>query len=350
VVVLAVCVLALELAVRLFVDLDAYRLRPVSDIDPAKRISFLPHVKRVYETSELRFTVETNSLGRRDVEWTPETLADPDNVIFVGDSMVVGYGVDHEHVATTVMEERFEAQGEPREVFNFGLPGTTTFHYKMLLEDALARGIEARTVIVGITVGNDFIGVPDLPDSEIQVVREPAARPWYDHSSLYQFVRFRASNSTRLVGLTLTLGRLFGISVYQTPGSYIFLREQTPQQQATFRAVLEVVGDIQQLAKRHDRALYAVIFPNKIQVENSEDLTTSIYDAAKPNRLIGEYLEEIGVPYLDLLPLLRDEYERRGEPLFFAVDRHHNEAGNAFVAESIVAFLERHGVRGDSPL
>ena len=120
----------------------------------------------------------------------------------------------------------------------------------------------------------------------------------------------------------------------------MFFRQQTPEQIENFRRMLEVVGEIKAVCDANDRDLYVIVFPNRIQVENREDLSSASYDAEKPNRMILEYCENIEVACLDLLPAMADAYERTREPLFYPVDRHPNEKGYRFAAEAIASFVE----------
>lgn len=76
-----------------------------------------------------------------------------------------------------------------------------------------------------------------------------------------------------------------------------------------------------------------VAFPNKIQVENREDLSSATFEAEKPNRLIFEYCSEIGIRCLDLLPVMASEYEQTGQALFYPIDRHPTEKGYRVAAE-----------------
>ena len=92
------------------------------------------------------------------------------------------------------------------------------------------------------------------------------------------------------------------------------------------------------MAIDNDRQLAVVIIPNKIQVENSGDLTNSFYEAEKPNRLIMEYCAKNGMRCLDLLPPLRSRYESSGEPLYYPVDRHFNQRGNVEASQLIFEF------------
>src|SRR5262245_39553087 len=47
-----------------------------------------------YKSSEFEFKVTSNRFGRRDWEWTDAVMKDPGNIVFVGDSFVLGYGVN----------------------------------------------------------------------------------------------------------------------------------------------------------------------------------------------------------------------------------------------------------------
>ncbi len=337
---LLLCFLALEVWIRLGIDLRREAPWPILDVDPEKRISFLPHRRRGYETRELRFTVVTNSHGRRDVEWSPAMLADPENILFIGDSLVFGYGVEDASTVPTRLEKRLAAAGAAREVFNFGMPGTSLPEYQLLLDDALRIGIEARAVVVGIFVGNDFYPQVLAPGETAAPRAKPPARRWRPRSELMTFLRLRVSHSPRLVGWALTAGRILDLNVYDTAGSWVFLRHRTPEQEAVFRRILAFTRELKRVSEENRRRLHLVIFPNKIQVENASELNDSIYDASKPNRQILEYCEEIRLPCLDLLPRLRAELARSPQaPLFFPIDRHLNPAGTEIVSREIAAFL-----------
>lgn len=333
---LAVCGIVLEIVVRIFVDLKADG--PIVVKGTRDIFSFIPDQKKTYKTPEYQFTFEINSHGRRDVEWTAETIADPHNVLFVGDSLVFGIGVDHELTLPSLLEASYAASGDPREVFNFGMPGTGPLQYKVLLQRALEIGIQAKTIVLGIFVGNDFYPnvLDPQPDNPPEEDLEEDLRAG---SYLLTFLAYRVSRSARLVGWTLTLGRLLGINMYDRAGIFIFLRKQTPEQRALFREILEVISETKQIANANGRNLYWIIIPNKLQVENGDDFTSSTYNASLPNRLVVEYCKERAIPCLDLLPVLASEYQGRGEPLYFNVDRHLNPQGNRLAAQAISDLL-----------
>ena len=337
---------ALEIGVRLFVDVDAHRAIEVSGVDPKRPIGFLPGSSHVYETSEFRYRVDFNRFGRRDVEWDAATIADPGGILLIGDSFVLGNGLEHDQAIPTRLEDLLGGAAGSLEVFNFGMPGGGPPQYAQLLDAAIEDGFAAHTVVVMIFVGNDFypsvIDDPNFDPVEIaeRQVRPPAPAPSGFRSELVRFVRFRLAQSPVVVSAILTFGKWTGMEVYSSPSAYIFQREQAPEQE---RVIETILGSIREMKRRCDaasRQLLLVAMPNRIQVENSEALTSATLDPAAPNRRLEELCDDLAMPCLDLLPVLRAEYERSGEGLYFPIDRHLTPAGSEFAASSIARFLK----------
>ncbi len=347
---LLVTVLVVELGVRWLVDFESHKPFAVYDVDHAAGgLSFLPGARRQYETTEFRFEARYNAFGRRDVEWSPEVVADPSGVLFIGDSFAYGIGVEQEETLPSQLEALFAASGRPVEVLNFGMPGNgAPPAYAAMLEDAIQKGFAARTVVALVFVGNDFY--PNV--LEPTPFAPPAPRPVAQQSNglsvprlrTLDFLRLRVSQSARLVGWALTAGRLLGVTVYDSGGTYVFLRERTPDQEALFQRILAFLGTMKERCDDTGRRLFAVVLPNRIQVENRAALTDGVYDAARPNRDVVAYCDTIGIRCLDLLPVLSEVYERDGEPLFYAIDRHLNRTGYRVVGNAIGAFLLEAGV------
>lgn len=329
---------ALELAVRGLVDFQAQQPTAVHDVDWDDPVRFLPGSHRTYRTQEFQFTVSFNRYGRRDAEWSAETVADPRGILLIGDSFVLGNAVEEPDTIPAGMEARLAERGDPREVLNFGMPGGAPPHYARLLEAALRDGFGARTIVVALFVGNDFNAEVFEPFQRPPASPDPApAAP--PGSALLRWLRLRVAQSARLVGLTLTVARWLGLTVYDSAGSYVFLREQTPEQQHLFARVLAEVGRMQDLAQAHGRHLYVVVIPNKLQVENGEDLTGPIYDAGAPDARILAWCRTRRLPCLDLLPELAAAFTGGSEPLYYPIDRHLTPHGYALAADAILDFL-----------
>jgi lysophospholipase L1-like esterase len=344
---LAITLIGIEAGVRGLVDFARHQPLHIYDVDHSRRgLAFLPDRSRRYESKEFAFDAHYNAFGRRDVAWPPEVVADPRSVLYIGDSFAYGVGVDHPGTIPSRLEARFAEAGRPTEVMNFGMPGNgAPPGYATLLDDAIDRGFAARTVVVSIFVGNDFY--PSVLTATGGGEPPRAARPDTTsplrHWKSFQFLKLRVSQSARLVGWVLAAGSWLGVTLYDSAGTYIFLRDQTPEQTAMFRQILAHVGAMKASCDRSGRRLFAVIFPNRIQVENHDVLSSSVYDAARPHRDILDYCSEIGIECLDLLPVLGEAWERDHQPVYFPIDRHLNPHGYQLSADAIATFLLAEG-------
>jgi hypothetical protein len=333
---------ALESGVRLLVDLEAQQPIGVYDVDWDNPLRYIPGAQHTYTSSEFSFTVKFNRYGRRDIEWSAETIADPRSILLIGDSFVLGNSVEAPDTMPARMEGRLAERGDPREVLNFGMPGGAPPNYARLLESAIDEGFRARTVVVSIFVGNDFY--PEVLQPSQRPPRAPASPTpsRLPASALVAWLKSRVAQSARLMGLVFTAGQWLGLSFYDTAGSYIFLRKQTPEQAALFERILDEIGRMNDLAASDGRRLYAVVIPNRLQVENGDELTGAIYDASAPHQRILAWCKARGIRCLDLLPALVAA-DREGGPLYYPIDRHFNPRGYAFAADRIVDFLAAQG-------
>lgn len=342
----------LEIAVRLLVNFRLQTPTGIHDVDLTTKLRFLPHREHSYETTEFVYHASFNRFGRRDSEWPDAVVADPKNALFIGDSLTFGVGVEDEWTLPTLLETRAEGEGRGLEVFNFGMPAGAPPGHKLLLEDAIASGFAARTIIVGLFVGNDFyesalttwdLGEDTPANAEAKPSGQTRGPSLLSRSKLLTFLKLRVGQSTRFVGWALTVGRWTGLPVYDTAGTWIFLREHTPAQKELFDLIIGYVGTIHEICQQTGRRLFVVVLPNRIQVENADALTGAIYDADRPNAMVMEYCREQDIPCVDLLPLLRETYLRTGEPLYYPIDRHVTAPGNALIADAIWEFLREEG-------
>ncbi|WP_420643977.1 hypothetical protein [Candidatus Leptofilum sp.] len=60
----------------------------------------------------------------------------------------------------------------------------------------------------------------------------------------------------------------------------------------------------------------------------------------RPNEILNAFLENEGIPYLDLLPMFKDHSLAGGEPLYFERDFHINSEGHRLAGELLFEFFE----------
>jgi hypothetical protein len=306
-------------------------------------LRLVPHSEGRYKSEEFEFIVTANRFGYRDREWTEQAINNSSNIIFAGDSFVFGYGVGENETVPSFMEQLSHGAetAHPMEVFNVGLAGTFP-EYRAQARGAIEIGIQARTILVGLFLGNDFTEIPVYSRAPVQATTGKSLRaPSRADSALYRFLKSRIGSSATFTGFLFTVSNWLQRDLYPTSAGYIFLRDWTKAQQGVFYYFLDQSLDIARLTAAHGRDLVFVIFPNRIQVENSRELTNSVYDADLPNQRILEYCRLHQLSCLDLLPDLRDAYTERREPLYFPIDRHLNATGNRIAADRILEYLRR---------
>jgi hypothetical protein len=59
----------------------------------------------------------------------------------------------------------------------------------------------------------------------------------------------------------------------------------------------------------------------------------------RPNEELNTFLDEAGIPYLDLLEPFREHILSGGDPLYFETDFHMNIAGHQMAGELLTRFM-----------
>jgi len=92
------------------------------------------------------------------------------------------------------------------------------------------------------------------------------------------------------------------------------------------------------LAEERGIPILFVMIPTIEQVYVGRGTVREDFDLEKPQRILSEFFEREGIPYLDLLPALRESASN--EDLYFWSDQHWNVAGNALAARLLVGPVE----------
>ena len=119
-------------------------------------------------------------------------------------------------------------------------------------------------------------------------------------------------------------------------------------------SVDEAVGAIERMAtlcRRRGTGLAVILIPEETQVDpelqaelvaSSELLRGRTMDFLRPNRILGERLDGLGIPFLDLYPVFAKA--AASTQLYKPLDTHWNIAGNRLAAEEIAGFLLARGL------
>ncbi|MDP6764209.1 MAG: hypothetical protein QF903_02335 [Planctomycetota bacterium] len=306
---------------------------------------------------QARFGFPCNSSGHYDEEFFRSAPGER-LVCSIGDSFNLG-SVPHSRHFTTVCEEEL---GLP--VHNLGVAGIGPSEYLALLLDE-ALPLAPAAVVVDLFVGND-LGTPDverdLPDALLRDwFQRERALTWVVSRRLARIARERARLQQRRRGVAIVQGEravlerfpwLDDPSLEQgTLAEETFLRLETDRARAVCGEDPASLPSVFESLTRMREAcgpipLGVMLIPDEFQVE--DPLWAAVEAEAgvplerdRPQRLLRTWLDEQGIPALDLLAELRAV--RPGEDgrrhLYHLHDTHFNARGNAVAGRALARFL-----------
>ena len=151
---------------------------------------------------------------------------------------------------------------------------------------------------------------------------------------LYSFMDYRMA---LLQGITKREGKHDNFAEY-------FYQTFPPTTQRAWEVTKALLLKIQELTNRRLLILY---IPDRLQVETdtySKALTSSKIDQSqidifRPNRLLEEFTQLHGIPFLDLTPILRTSYANH-VPLYFDHDSHWTKEAHQLVGHLLKNKME----------
>jgi hypothetical protein len=174
---------------------------------------------------------------------------------------------------------------------------------------------------------------PARRDGLPPVASEPRRHAWLRHSYAYRFA------SDRLKSLRFWIKVQLGQP----------LDETSPLSPAERAAAWEVeyalLREMRELCRAHGARLLLVLIPEQVQVEPEAKaqvlgLVEADYQTQGP---LLEFAARENIAALDLLPALRAEHERTGEPLYYRQDRHFLPRAHEIAAAEIQGELRARG-------
>lgn len=139
----------------------------------ADNIAIPRATRMIYDTPEFHYTVDTNSLGFRDREFSVE--ADPEviKIAVLGDSFTYGWGVAEEESWPRILENMLRQKGYPAVVLNLGKPGYFPFMYASTAIYYLPA-LKPDIVLIGVLQGDDLLQMDHGDCSELKQDADPA--------------------------------------------------------------------------------------------------------------------------------------------------------------------------------
>lgn len=380
----------MEVVVRaaMFADLlpgEREQWSPMSESSVTRHHALLPNATRRHVELEYDYVWANNSLGMRDRERTVSIGRDrPFKILFLGDSMVQGYGVALEESMVYLLERQLNQPPRRQriDVLNAGVFGySPMLEYLYLTE--LAPMVEPDLVMVGFFVANDvgddqFYQQRSLKQSDGTLAFQDEEWPWTAMNELLDSRLQSNTNSgragnfalgkriealaeisyshllkrSRLVSL-LTQGsrnrdaraalaeraeleRVLVDEFKSDPGvnlgliNYPVLDKETRFQQ--WQVSLDYLSKIQRLTDELGIPMILVVIPI---------LEPEVHQFLEPYDVLDAFGARNSIPVIQLLP---DFQKHLAEELMYPLDGHWNSAGNRIAADSIVQHLRETGL------
>jgi lysophospholipase L1-like esterase len=277
-----------------------------------------------------------NSQGFNDLESGPKSPATR-RILAIGDSFAFGI-VPYRHNYLTLVEERLKAAGMAVEVLNAGVPSTGPRDYlALLVREGLA--LEPDAVMLSFFAGNDF-------------EQDEQRKLWqYSHvatviRSIYRLVRYYEGPALSRPGQYCDECPNYDPEFFlhlEMQRSKFFL-ENDQAIRAGVDNALAVLAEIKRVCDERRIPLFIVIIPAELQFNMAlqKEVMARLppgtkWDNTRPNRLLQERLDRLGVPYLDLYPEFAEA--SKTTVLYRPRDTHWNIAGNRLAAEAIARAL-----------
>lgn len=328
-----------------------------------------------YEHAPNRFFhVTHNSLGLRGKAANYEKRPGTRRVLFVGDSYFWGYGVSDAEVVTEVLGRSLPP---PYEVLNGGTSGYGTDQAFLWLKN---EGLRYRPdiVIFGFSSANDLLEIASsvsyytpkpvfvfegadlvlrnvpVPRTE-QADRKSLGSPRTAFGKLKQFLRYH-THAYPFVAARLNSRpdwRDFFVRVgfadeYLQDIGDVPVIANPPED--VLDVALKLILDARKISEEAGARFVLVFIPDKEQAPGGElrveaAKENAYADNTQASAVFGEFTRKYEVPYLDLLPIVR-EHARRGEALYNsdATDHHWTALGHRVFSIEIQAFLEANGM------
>lgn len=353
---LIIAVLLGEASLRLFPSLlpegAAIRLHWAAQVEesppsPHPYIGFVPRPEGAAEGEDARAATSRAIWGQRNLEPWPRQA----DIVVVGDSFSYSQTVDLHEAWTATVDRAIPGS----RVITLATIGSGPQQYQRVFE-TYGASLAPKVVLVGLFLGNDLFDAEmfDRWQSEAPYEDYRKFRMQGDASSAYVFLRrisdksylaalvrdaIRARNiDQELKGRTLVLDS--GERLQLVPRYVDIESARARKGDRGFDATVRSLKAINELASANGTACVVLLFPTKEEVYSS----FLQRDLSGLSNAVKDELDALGIPYLDLGAVLREEAEA-GRALYHEVDGHPNSLGYGVIAKAIIEYLRANAAK-----
>lgn len=279
---------------------------------------------------EYAVTYEISSQGFRDQNTYAPMAADGKfRILLVGDSFTFGVGEDYDNIWPVLLENSLVDEGQDVELVKAGVPGFDTQQEAQNIA-RLAPEFHPDLVILGFVTHDLFTNrAKSSTGSDAGNVLSAMKS---DKKSNFHLVvlakRFALSLDQLYLRLYFSSARR---AYFETPPSELLLSQ------------LKVTQDLMQQAKDNcDLAgckLAVVSIPQQSQVLASRLLEDAGIDPDYIDEQMAEFASQTGFFWIDTLDMFAQRNDELDQDLFFRLDGHLNNAGNAELADYLTPIV-----------
>lgn len=265
------------------------------------------------------FVVGPSSLPlRRDLDTAPKTDGVV-RVLFFGDSFTYGLRVPEMETFVALVDERLDLQRDEQvQVFNGGIPGSMTEHWRQLFE-AMAEQYEPDSVVVVFFLRDGVAGL--TTHGLIGHVRDELQK------RAQRSVAYRVSSLYRLVAARLAQRQLSDWYLDAIEQGYVGSEKRT----AEWRSAQENLLWLREQTERSGGRFALVIFPVLFGLDEE------IYPVQAAVDEIERFARRSDIAVLSLLPTYRG---RHAPDLWVSAhDQHPNSDAHRLAADAIAPFV-----------
>jgi lysophospholipase L1-like esterase len=311
----------------------SYRLKP--DLKIQRRIG------------AASFDFHTNSRGMPWREVNVENSQNKLRIAFVGDSFVFGCCASRpENSFVSTFDRKLDSKYE---VLNFGVVGYGLADEKLLIQEEVLQ-FKPKYIVLAFYNGNDFSDtfLSISPNGKLLGVhgRSPGDRADIATNFTTTQKRTRAITNTatfRLLNQLLMTREdprnIFGDANRFDSWVFWSRRNYPPVAQKARELSLHVLNDIVNSCSRNQIQIVVVTIPYVNQVYAPEMITTE-FDFHLPQMYLEDFLKGRDTLYFDLLPPLRDYFQRTGHEIYLRGDGHFNDEGHQLVGNLLLDYLK----------
>ena len=303
----------------------------------------IPNQEAFFKHREFEVKVTSNSHGVRDDESPITKPPGRKRIVVLGDFHTWGWGVEHDEIFCEVAEKGMvntefinlgtTSYGTAQEYVLFKKLGikffpdytVVAFYPNDLKDNSAEEGKRPKFVLQN---GELVLKQRPHPFSFQRKVKWVLQKYFY----LYFFIDYKIALLKQRILKGPGGDQHFRFEEY-------FRKDPSPQTQQNWEVTQALLIKLHQLANRHLLIMY---IPHRLQVEvdtyrnalKLSKVNEEGIDIFLPNKLLKDFSETHGIPFLDVTPILRQGYAK-GLPIYFDTDLHLTKEGHRIIGNEL---------------